>query len=150
MTAAAQEPRRYWLPLDAMPEDMRADYPGCGLTVVSASEADAYHASIVEKLREQIAELTARVEAAEKRWESAERWRLHMTGLQIQHIADFIDGDNETEVLVFYAEERKDAETGEPMPAGLYVSLVEYPDEGCVYLPADADAARAAQESRSE
>jgi hypothetical protein len=69
------------------------------------------------------------------------RPRISMTGLQVQHIADFIDGDPETEVYVAHYEAGKDEETGEEMPAGLYCWLVDYPDEGRVWLPPDADAA---------
>lgn len=69
------------------------------------------------------------------------RKRLYLTGLQIQHINDFIDSDLETEVVVAEYEAGKDEENDELMPAGLYVSLVDYPDEGRMFLPADSEAA---------
>lgn len=69
------------------------------------------------------------------------RPHIYMTGVQVCGISDFIDGDAETEVIVAEYEAGNDIETGELMPAGLYVSLVDYPDEGRVFLPADADAA---------
>jgi hypothetical protein len=70
---------------------------------------------------------------------SSSQYRLTLTGLQIQHMWDYCDGDLETELSIARYEEGKDQETDETMSAGLYAWFTEYPDEGRLYLPETAE-----------
>lgn len=62
-----------------------------------------------------------------------------INGYQIRHALDLLDGEDETPLEFEELPERKDTDTGETMPAGLYCWFAEYPDEGVVYLPDSAD-----------
>lgn len=93
--------------------------------VVLASEADTALSTLQAELERVKAEL--------------ERKRIALTGLQIQHMWDYVDGDKETELTIALYPEGKDEETGETMPAGLYCWFTEYPDEGRLYLPETAE-----------
>lgn len=60
---------------------------------------------------------------------------VQITGWQVKHLLDFMDGEDEAELtLEHFAEERKDSETGEAMPPGLYAWFTEYPEEGSLLL----------------
>lgn len=75
--------------------------------------------------------------------------RFSFTGYQLKCVLDFIDGEDDCEVTIAYFDACPDTEnTGETMPAGDYVWLTEYPEEGRMWLPVErtADAGSAEHE----
>ncbi len=66
---------------------------------------------------------------------------IQLTGLQVQHLWDFCGGELDAEVTIDRLEARTSTD-GEPMPAGLYAWFTEYPEEGCLFLPANEDEAK--------
>ncbi|CAN5300361.1 hypothetical protein BH10PSE16_BH10PSE16_01290 [soil metagenome] len=72
--------------------------------------------------------------------------KLTLTGLQISYLHDACGGEMETELSISRFEDGGTcADTGDCMPAGLYCWYDDYPEEGRIYLPEDADAALALQ-----
>jgi hypothetical protein len=66
--------------------------------------------------------------------------RIHINGLQLKHALDFVDQDDESELVIEHVDfERPDGNSpDETMPAGLYAWFYDYPDEGSLLLPESA------------
>lgn len=63
---------------------------------------------------------------------------LYLTGWEAKQIVEFCGGEYDVDLAVAKYEARKCEETGEDMPAGLYVWCAEYPGEGqmlCTGIP---------------
>lgn len=60
--------------------------------------------------------------------------RVDLTEHQVKHLLDFIDTSPCALSLCEYTEDRKCKDSGEDMPAGLYVCYTEYPEEGQLLL----------------
>ena len=66
--------------------------------------------------------------------------RLRLTGNQVLELNEFMGGDYGCEIVLGTLPARKSTE-GEDMPAGVYVWIGEHPEEGCVLLSPEAEAA---------
>ena len=66
--------------------------------------------------------------------------RLRLTGNQVHELNEFMGGDYGCEIVLGTLPARKSTE-GEDMPAGVYVWIGEHPEEGCVLLSPEAEAA---------
>jgi regulator of replication initiation timing len=76
--------------------------------------------------------LKARIAALE----AAEN-RIRLNRAQVQEMLDYIDlcvVDVETEIIIGHQDVNTEPESGEQMPAGVYMWDGEYPEEGCMYL----------------
>lgn len=71
--------------------------------------------------------------------------KLTLTGLQISYLHDALGGELETDLSISRFEATTCLDTGKALPEGLYCWFDECPEEGRIYLPADADAALAMQ-----
>lgn len=71
---------------------------------------------------------------------------MNINGFQLMHLADFVDGERETELTLEVFPEHT-ANNGEHMPAGLYAWFSEYPEEGKLWLP-ETEADRLAEMER--
>lgn len=75
--------------------------------------------------------------------------RLRLTGNQVHELNEFMGGDYGCEIVLGTLPARKSTE-GEDMPAGVYVWIGEHPEEGCVLLSPEAEAASPAVPAHGE
>ena len=98
-----------------------------------AAEKESHRLRMADVVRERSKEqLLAERDALQARLEAAERKAIRMTGYQISHVWDFIDGEMEADISIGYGDEFTD-ECG-VTPAGLRAWFTEYPEEGSVHL----------------
>lgn len=99
---------------------------------LGAPRGTAHAAQHLDRMREEI-ERPLRDEIAQLRDQCA----LTLTGHQILTLAERVGDEdcNDVELNVAHEPGCVDAETGEPMPAGIYWSYADYPEEGRAYLP---------------
>lgn len=71
---------------------------------------------------------------------------LCLTGYQIEHLADFVDRERDTELTLAHFPERSPDADGNEMPAGLYAWFTEYPDEGALHLAEQPESPEKADE----
>jgi hypothetical protein len=69
---------------------------------------------------------------------------LTLTGYQIEQLADFVDGERDTELTLAHFPKRPPDADGNEMPAGLYAWFSEYPDEGSLHLAEQPESAEKA------
>lgn len=63
--------------------------------------------------------------------------RLSLNGFQIKALMDMVAGESDSQITVAHFPADKDAETGEPMPEGLWAFYTEHPEEGRFFLPTE-------------